>query len=194
MCLELSVIRNIRPSMPCCTDSTGTPSFPANINHEFRTFNVETECSVSRDIDWNCLDLFKPDSLIPNAWLRSKHLLQPLKHTLLSCSGTLLLYPTLCLLVTFENPTEACSFAATGTFVAKWPLCVLLVLAVIHYCFQEVSVNLSGVYWLLRFLLAAPSYILVLVPLFSNSSAIRPNSATTVNLRKKTQVCLKTCV
>lgn len=153
---------------------------------------------VNRDIDWNCLDLFKPwfqlDSLIPKAWLRSKRPLQPVKHTFLSCSGALLLCPSLSLLVTFENPTEACSVAATGTFVAKWPLCVLLVLAVIHYCFQEVIVNLSGVYWLLRFLLAAPSYILVLVPLFSNSSAIRPNSATTENLRKKKRVILKTCV
>lgn len=30
MCLELSVIRNIRPSTPCCTMSTETPSFPAS--------------------------------------------------------------------------------------------------------------------------------------------------------------------
>lgn len=149
---------------------------------------------VNRDIDWNCLDLFKPDSLISKVWLRSKHPLQPLQQTFLSCSGALLLCPSLSLLVTFENPTEACSVTATGTFVAKWPLCVLLVLAVIYYCFQEVSVNLSGVYWLLRFLLAAPSYILVLVPLFSNSSAIRPNSATTENVRKKKWVNLKTCI
>lgn len=131
---------------------------------------------------WICLNLTA--WLASKVWLRSKHPLQ-LKHTFPSCSGALLFCPSLSLLVTFENPTEACSVTATGTFVAKWPLCVLLVLAVIHYCFQEVSVNLSGVYWLLRFLLAAPSYILVLVPLFSNSSAIRPNSATTENVRKK---------
>lgn len=61
MCLELSVIRNIRPSMPCCTDSTGTPSFPANKNHyEFRTFNVETECfrlEILFETAWICLNL-----------------------------------------------------------------------------------------------------------------------------------------
>lgn len=154
MCLELSVIRNIRPSMPCCTDSTGTPSFPEEgkviRNLEDFMWRRNVVC-VNSDIDWNCLYPLKPE-------------LDSQEH---------------CFLV-----NTSFSAVQVHCYSAPLPLWVWLVLAVIRYCFQEVGVELSGLYWVLRFLLAAPSYILGLVPLFSNSSAIRPNSTTTVNLRK----------
>lgn len=47
MCLELSVIRNIRPSTPWCTISTGTHSFPASSGSLWITVKFWQVCCVS---------------------------------------------------------------------------------------------------------------------------------------------------